>query len=127
MTILADTSVWIDALRTGGTALPGMTADDIPIGYTPPVLMELLSGCRTEQEADRVWRIVARGPLLAFDPIADFEGSAAIYRAACRRGMTPSSHVDCMIIAVALRSAATLVTLDRKQAAIAEIFGVEVG
>jgi len=58
--------------------------------------------------------------------VADFEGAADIYRHATRRGLSPNSQVDCMIIAVAVRNEVPLITLDMKQAAIAELFGVAV-
>ena len=123
---LADSSVWIDALRYGRTPLPAMTDHDEPIGFTEPVLMELLSGCRNDLESRALRRLLMRGQLLGFDSAADFDGAADIYRLAQRRGLTPNSHVDCMIIAVAARHGAPLMTLDARQAAIAELFGVTV-
>jgi predicted nucleic acid-binding protein len=127
MTIpLADTSAWIDALRHGRTVLPSMTERDEPIGFTEPVMMELLSGCRNDRESGALRRLLLRGQLFGFDAAVDFEGAAGIYQHAKRRGFTTNSHVDCMIIAVAVRNALPLITLDRKQAAIAEIFGVTV-
>ena len=127
MTIpLADTSVWIDALRYGRTVLPSMTQHEEPIGFTEPVVMELLSGCRNNRETHALRRLLLRGHLFGFDSAADFDGAADIYRHATRRGLTPNSHVDCMIIAVAVRNELPLITLDRKQAAVAEIFGVTV-
>ena len=122
---LADTSVWVEALRYGRTPLPSMTDRDEPIGFTEPVLMELVSGCRNEAESQAVRRLLRRGPLLRFDTAADFDGAADVYRTSRRLGITPNSHVDCMIIAVAARHGAPLMTLDRQQARIAEIFGVE--
>ena len=127
MTIpLADTSVWIDALRYGRTVLPSMTQHEEPIGFTEPVVMELLSGCRNNRETHALRRLLLRGHLFGFDSAADFDGAADIYRHATRRGLTPNSHVDCMIIAVAVRNELPLITLDTKQAAVAEIFGVNV-
>lgn len=123
-TPLADTSVWVDALRYRSTPLPAMTQRDEPIGFTEPVLMELLSGCRNEPEAQAVRRLLLRGHLYGFDSAADFDAAADIYRLARRQGFTPNSQVDCMIVAVAARHDAPLMTLDTQQAAIAEIFGV---
>ena len=125
-TPLADTSVWVEALRYGRTPLPSMTEHDEPIGFTEPVLMELLSGCRNELESRALRRLLMRGQLLGFDSAADFDGAADIYRYSQRRGLTPTSHVDCMIIAVAARHGAPLLTLDSRQAVIAETFGVAV-
>lgn len=127
MTIpLADTSVWIDALRYGRTVLPSMTQREEPIGFTEPVVMELLSSCRDDRESHALRRLLLRGQLFGFDTAADFDGAADIYRHATRRGLTPNSHVDCMIIAVAVRNELPLITLDMKQATIAEIFGITV-
>jgi predicted nucleic acid-binding protein len=88
--------------------------------------MEVLSGTRSEREVRATRAFLARGPLVRFDAASDFEGAAAIYAAARRRGFTPNSHVDCMIIAIAVRNELPFITLDTKQAAIAEIFGINV-
>ena len=125
-TPLADTSVWVDALRQGGTPLADMTAKDEPIGFTQPVLMELLSGCRNDDEVWNVRRLIMRGSLLAFDVAADFEGASNVYRTSQRLGITPNNYIDCMIVAVAARRQAQLITKDMQQARIAEIFGVTV-
>ncbi len=103
-----------------------MTVQGTPIGYTPPVLMELLSGCRTDDEAWNVRRLLIRGTLLPFDVASDFEGSSDVYRLARRSGLTPNSHVDCMVIAIAARHNAALITHDVEQATIARLFGVTV-
>jgi len=124
-TPLADTSVWVEALRYGRTPLPPMTDRDEPIGFTEPVMMELVSGCRSEDESRALRSLLLRGQLLRFDSAADFDSAAQVYRTSRRLGITPNSHVDCMIIAVAARHEAPLMTLDRQQARIAEIFGVE--
>lgn len=125
MTTLADTSIWVDALRRGDTPLTEMTARDERIGYTQPVLMELLSGCRNDDEATNVRRLLVRGSLIAFDVAADFEGAADVHRTSRRLGITPSNYIDCMVVAVAARRKTPLLTHDRQQARIAEIFGVE--
>jgi|LakMenEpi03Aug12_release.lakeMendotaPanAssembly.Ray.scaffolds.fasta_scaffold598741_2 hypothetical protein len=121
---LADTSIWVSALRETKSWMRSQIESDSPVACTDPVLMELLSGVRNERELRAIRAYATRGPFIPFDSASDFEGAAAIYSAASRRGMTPNSHVDCMIIAVALRNDLPLVTLDIRQAAIAEIFEV---
>jgi predicted nucleic acid-binding protein len=123
---LADTSIWVSALRQPQSWIRSQIETDSPVAITDPVLMELLSGVRNEREFLDTRAYATRGPFIPFDTASDFEGAAAIYSAASRRGMTPNSHVDCMIIAVALRNDLPLVTLDTRQASIAEIFGVPV-
>lgn len=123
-TPLADTSIWVSALREPDSWIRNQIQAGSPVACTEPVLMEVLSGVRNERELRATRAFLTRGPFIPFDTAADFEGAAAIYTAARRRGLTPNSHVDCMIIAVALRNDLPLVTLDTRQAAIAEIFGV---
>lgn len=62
--------------------------------------------------------------LVRFDTAADFGGSENGYRTARRLGITPNSHVDCMIISIAARYDEPLMTLDRQQARIAGLFCV---
>lgn len=123
---LADSSIWIAALRDPNSWMRQQIEADCPVAYCEPVLMEVLSGTRSEREVRAIRAFLERGPLVRFDAACDFEGAAAIYAAARRRGLTPNSHVDCMIIAIAARKELTLITLDSKQAAVAELFGVTV-
>jgi hypothetical protein len=123
-TPLADSSIWIAALRDPDSWIRRQIQADSPVAHTDPVLMEVLSGVRNEQEIRATRAFVTRGPYVPFDAASDFEGAATIYRAAGRRGMMPTSHVACMTIAVALRNDLPLITLDTRQAAIAEMFGV---
>ena len=125
-TVLADTSVWVAGLRHRRSWVRDRIQADEPIAYTEPVLMEVLSGARTDREREATRQFLARGPLVPFDVVSDFEGAAEIYRIAGRRGMTPGSHVDCMIVAVALRNGIPFITYDRHQLSIAELFGLDV-
>ena len=118
--------MWVAALRNPNSWIRQQIEADRPVAYSEPILMEVLSGTRSEREVRATQAFLARGPLVRFDAVSDFEGAAAIYAEARRRGFTPNSHVDCMIIAVAVRNELPLITLDRKQAAVAEIFGVTV-
>lgn len=123
-TPLADTSAWIRALRTPDSWIREQIWNDRPIAYSEPVLMEVMSGARTSKEQADTRRFLTRGFLVPFDAASDFDGSARIYSLARRRGITANNHVDCMIIAVALRNDIPLLTYDKQQARIAEMFGV---
>ena len=124
--IVVDTSVWIAFLRGHSSALPlrRLLTEEADIACTEPVAMEVLAGTTSPQQTAAERDLLSSRGWLPFDAGADFEGAADIYRRARSEGITPNSHVDCMIISVAARHDAELLTLDATQAAIAEMFGV---
>lgn len=126
--IVIDTSMWIAFLRgePGGLRLRDLLVDEVEIACTEPVAMEVLAGARSVQQMEAERQLLASRGWLPFDSVADFEGAADTYRRARGSGITPNSHVDCMIIAVAARHRAPLMTLDARQASIAELVGVTV-
>lgn len=123
MAILADTSMWVDHLRDTDTPLGHVLAAGRSVAYTEPVLMEVLMGARNDSE----WRILRRfmtgAELIPFESIADFEGAARINRQGQANGITLSKF-DCLILAVAKRTGAALMTRDRRQAELARLIGV---
>ena len=125
MAILADTSMWVDHLRDTDTPLGQALAAGSSVAYTEPVLMEVLMGARSDSE----WRILRRfmtgAELIPFESIADFEGAARINRQGRATGITLSKF-DCLILAVAKRTGAALMTRDRRQAELARLIGVVV-
>lgn len=106
MTVLVDTSVWVDYLR--GSTGPVRDAfvrllNDGDLGTTDAVLMEVLVGPTNEDAAHQLADLLALGTLLHQESPVDAEGGAAIYRACRRSGFTPRSSLDCIIAAVAIR------------------------
>ena len=99
--------------------------NDSDITYTEPVLMEVLAGARNYAERERLRDIVITARLLPFDAAADFESAAALHGIGKRHGLTVGT-VDCMILSVAKRSKAVLLTRDRTQARLGEILGISV-
>lgn len=127
--ILADTSAWIEFDRATGSAVDGrmaeLVADGDRLSVTEPVLMEVLAGARDDASDERLRRLLLRFPLLGFDPVADFESAAHIYRRCRRVGVTPRGMIDCMIAAVAWRSRAALLSYDRDLDQVARVIGIE--
>jgi predicted nucleic acid-binding protein len=126
--ILADTSAWIEYDRATGSPvdrrLSGLIDQDGPVAITEPVLMEVLAGARTDaQEAD-LNRLLRRFALLTFDPVADFDAAARIYRRCRKVGVTPRGMVDCMIASVAWRRDASLLTCDADLVRVAAVVGI---
>ena len=127
--ILADTSAWVEYDRATGSAvdlrLRDLIAADGPIAVTEPVIMEGLAGARTDARETDLRRLLLRFHLYQFDPAADFEGAARIYRRCRQAGITPRGLVDCMIAAVARRYEATLLACDVDLDRVARVIGIE--
>ncbi|MDQ3608502.1 MAG: PIN domain nuclease [Actinomycetota bacterium] len=114
--ILADTSAWVEYDRATGSAvdarLSELIASDGPVAVTEPVVMEVLAAARSDQREAELRRLLLRFQLLAFDPVADFDGAVRLYRRCRATGVTPRGMVDCMITAVAQRHGATVLAQD---------------
>jgi predicted nucleic acid-binding protein len=127
--ILADTSAWIEYDRATSSAVDHRVRElidtDGPLAVTEPVLMELLAGARDHGQEERLRRLILRFRLLMFDPVADFEGAATIYRRCRAAGVTPRGMLDCMIAAVAWRTRAALLSHDSDLDRVASVVGIE--
>jgi predicted nucleic acid-binding protein len=125
VTVLVDTSAWIEYLR--GTDSPYTTyvreaiRADTPLAWTEPILYELTAGARSPRRGDDLRALLLRGPILAVDGLQDWEVAAQLYRSARARGLTVRSSIDCLIAAVALRTANPVLARDRDFEALAQV------
>jgi predicted nucleic acid-binding protein len=126
--ILVDTSAWVEYDRATGSAvdrrLTELIQSDGPVAVTEPVVMEVLAGARTDAGERQLRRLLAAFPLLRFDPVADFEGAARVYRRCRSHGVTPRGLIDCMVAAVALRHEAAVLARDRDLEAVGTVVGL---
>jgi len=126
--ILADTSAWVEYDRATGSRIDLRMKDLIEktdeLSVTEPLMMEVLAGARSEERASDLRELLSRFDLLRFEPVADFEGAAGIYRRCRSAGVTPRGLVDCMIAAVSLRTGASLLTYDIDLSRIALLSGI---
>jgi predicted nucleic acid-binding protein len=127
--ILADTSAWVEYDRaTGSTADERVTeliAADGALMVTEPVLMEVLAGARSDAREEDLRRLLLSFGFLPFDAVTDFDAAARIYRRCRQAGVTPRGMVDCMIVAVAYRRGAVLLSWDVDMDRVAQVIGVE--
>lgn len=128
--ILADTSAWVEYDRATSSPVDlrirALIDDDGPLATTQPIVMEVLAGARDDGRESDLRRLLQRFELLMFDPVADFDGAARIYRRCRAAGVTPRGMIDCMIAAVAWRLDATLLTQDRDLDRVAQVIGIAV-
>jgi len=68
--------------------------------------------------------LLLRSHLLGIDPAADFDAAARIYRRCRRVGVTPRSLSDCLVVAVAWRSVASVLAQDVDVDRICEVLGM---
>jgi predicted nucleic acid-binding protein len=129
VTILADTSAWIEYDRATGSFVHRRVAELIaaegPLSVTEPVIMEVLAGARSDQRELDLRRLLLRFRLLRFEAAADFDAAARIYRRCRTAGFTPRGMVDCMIAAVAWRHGASLLAQDADLIRLGRILGIE--
>lgn len=127
--ILADTSAWVEFDRATDSRadrrLAELIATDGPLIITEPILMEVLAGARSDAREADLRRLLLRFGFASFDAVTDFDAAARIYRRCRKAGVTPRGMVDCMIVAVAYRRGAALLSWDVDMDRVAQVIGVE--
>lgn len=128
--ILVDTSAWIEFDRATGSEvdrrLATLFATDGPIAVTEPIVMEVLAGAKTVERHDSLRRLLHGVSQLRFESPGDFESASAAYRRCRSVGVTPPGMLDCMIVSVAWRNGASILTCDRDIVRIAETLEVKI-
>lgn len=124
MTLLVDSSVWIDRLRgveTRATRFIDLREHNEDIALTGTIFHEVLQGIRDDAGYERVREFLAAMRLLEPGGLATHDVAAQLYRRARRIGSTIRKPNDCLIAAVALEHGATLVHNDRDFLSLAEV------
>lgn len=128
--ILADTSAWIEYLRgTGSPAhlrLRELTTTGAPVAVTDVVVMEVLSGARTDDEWVQLSRLLTGCTYVPVDAPEDYTSAALLHRRCRAGGETVRRLTDCLIAAVALRTGLPVLHADRDFGTIARHCGLEV-
>jgi predicted nucleic acid-binding protein len=116
MTVLIDTSAWIEFLRKTGSSADVAVRRTLTRGVaatTDVVLLELLAGTTDPVKVESWRRLLDRGEFLPQLPRADAEAAALLYRTCRRAGETPRMLTDCLIAAVAIRNGVSVLHRDR--------------
>jgi predicted nucleic acid-binding protein len=111
--ILIDTSAWIEFLRDTGSPVcqqvDSLLAEEIAV--CDPVRMEVLAGARNDEHLRDLRGLLARASIIATEP-TDYEDAAALYRTCRRGGETVRKLIDCLVAAVAIKSAIPVLHAD---------------
>jgi len=114
--IIVDTSAWTEYLRGTGSSthfrLRDLLAQDVALGTTDVVHMELLAGARNETDDVQLRRMLAALEHVAVNPL-DWEVAARLHRTCQRQGERLRSLTGCLVAAVAIRVAAPVLAHDR--------------
>lgn len=125
MSVLVDTSVWVEFLRgtdgPGDRWIVGAVRDGTGLAWTEPVLFELLSGATSPRRAAELRALVLRGPAVRSVGLVDWEAAAELARLTRLAGRPVRSTVDFLVAAVALRADLPVATVDRDFEAIAAV------
>ena len=128
--ILVQTSAWVEFDRATGSAVDDKLADLIttrtPISVTEPILMEVLAGASDPEGRTRLRNLLTSFGWIPTDPVADFEAAARVYRECRSEGITPRGLIDCMVVAIALRTGSSLLTADRDFARMATVLPLQI-
>jgi len=126
LSILIDTSVWIDFIRGGSRAPTGRLRSaldrGVPPAITTAIYQEVLQGA-VDERVFHEYRSYFRGQrfLHPADPIASHERAARIYFDCRRVGLAVRSAIDCLIAQVAIEHDVPLLHDDRNFEQIAQV------
>ena len=125
--VLVDTSVWIEAFRTGTRWRLEDVVDFDEVVTCPPVVQEILQGIRDERAFSAARVALLSLPMVESPmPAAAFVQAAELFRSARRAGVTVRSSVDCLIATCALRHRLVVLHRDRDFEALARVCPLEV-
>lgn len=115
--MIVDTSAWIEyTRRTEGPFdlfIDAAIRSDQPIATPAAVVMELLSGSRSEAEAVELLQLLNRFEILEPDSLGVYREAARIYRVCRRAGFTIRSMIDCLVAATAVDKGRPLLARNR--------------
>jgi predicted nucleic acid-binding protein len=118
VSVLVDTSVWVEYLRATESrhdhqVLRLVDEEPTALAWTEPVLHELASGARSAEHATQLGELLGRGPVLPLDGLVDWGDAATLSRRARRNGTPVRSALDCLIATVAIRTDTPVLARDR--------------
>jgi predicted nucleic acid-binding protein len=123
--ILVDSSVWIDFLTSSpssaGAELRRMIADAEPVALAGVIVTEILQGLK--RDVSRLEHYLSQWEMLEPKGFSTYREAAGIFRAARAKGVVVTT-IDVLIAAIALEHGATLFTLDKDFARIANIISL---
>lgn len=124
MSVLVDTSAWVEYLHyTGSSAdetVNRFLMTSVPVNTCAPVIMEVTAGAVDDKHADGLAALLADARAIQVHSW-HFEDAATIYRLCRKEGVTVRSLIDCLIASVAMSEDVEVLHHDRDFDAIARV------
>lgn len=116
MSVLVDTSAWIEFLRRSGSAAAlaverAVRASEVAVSDV--IVMEVLAGTTDPARLSSWERALDGVDYIPQSPREDAESAAALYRACRRGGESPRQLNDCLVAAIAIRRRIPVLHHDR--------------
>ena len=125
--LVADTSAWIEYLRSTGSPSHLALRAAVSTGdvlLLEPVKAELLVGARSNDEVRELRRLLEGFDVALVHPRDDFEAATDLYQRCRTIGVTPRGLLDCLIAAMAARTGKALLHHDRDLTLLAVVAGI---
>lgn len=129
MSVLVDSSGWVEYLRKTGSAqniAVRRALRDDTAATTDVVLLEVLAGTTSPERVAAWQRLLGRCEFVPQVPRMDVEAAAGLYRECRRAGETIRSLNDCLVAAIAIRHDVPVLHRDRDFDVIAEHSALQV-
>ena len=107
MSIIVDTSVWIDSFNPKIRApekeiLIQMIQNDNPIYLCPVIYQEILQGIRDDKAFERIRSILRQYRMIDIDLMYVTNHAVNLYRHLRKKGITIRKSIDCLIASYAI-------------------------
>ena len=117
MSLIVDSSVWIDGLnprrRTSEKELLiQLIQDDYPIFLCPVIYQEILQGIREEKTFEQIKSILQQYRMINIDILYVTDYAIDLYRHLRKNGITIRKSVDCLIASYAIAADMSLLHSD---------------
>ncbi len=124
MTVLVDTSVWVDFFNRHTSreadALAQFIEDEAEIATCGVVVAEFFQGIRDRESLETLESFFRDMPMLTPREPATYLAAAELYRGLRARGISVRSTIDCLILRMAHEAGTLLLAKDRDMTRIVE-------
>ncbi|MFM8625807.1 MAG: PIN domain nuclease [Actinomycetota bacterium] len=129
VTVLVDTSAWVELFRATGSRvhqeMARRNSAEESFAICGPVEMEVLAGALTDSDLRNIRAAFSNGMTIGVQP-HHFDQAAGLYRMCRAAGFTVRSMIDCLIATIAMDEDVEVLHHDRDFGAIAQVIPLRI-